>query len=149
MAALPSDGSLIVRESALQRDGLFAFLVLAFAVALARGATGASTTTGRMVVLVVFGLGSIGLLIVWVKRRRRAQWLEVSEQSIELRDPNDDTERRLVRTPATQLRFVVLGSARARSLGVGIDGTDQVLPLHFFNKKAVRAACLARGWTFV
>src|SRR3954467_9565613 len=100
MPSPPADGPLVVRESAVQRDGLFAFLLVAFTAAVVRGAIGATTTTGRVVVLVIFGGLSIGTLLVWVKRRQRSQWLEVAAGTIDLQGRNAGREAGLIRTPA-------------------------------------------------
>jgi hypothetical protein len=138
----------IIRESAGQRDGLFGFLVAAFALALVRGVMGASTSTGRIVVAVVFGALTVVGFVAWMLRRRRAPWLEISDTAIELARPGSAPRARFDRAAGGALRFVVVGSWRARSLALQQVGSDTRLGLQFFNRAAVETACIAHGWSF-
>jgi len=147
--AVSSTGySSVVRESAAARDGLFGGLVFVFSLALVRGAIGASTTTGRIVGIAFFGAIVIFGTIFWIRRRRRAPWLEISDDTIELLRPNSSAELQLAKASGNQLRFVSVGSYRSRSLGLAIVGSNTELPLQFFSKKAVKQACIEHNWEF-
>lgn len=53
--------AVVVRQSRLQRDGLFCALVAVFLIALARGYPHAQTVTGRVVLVVISG--EVGRLV--------------------------------------------------------------------------------------
>lgn len=57
------DSVTVVRASALQRDGLAAFLAIAFVVALVRGIAGSQSRGGRVTVGVIFGALLVLLVI--------------------------------------------------------------------------------------
>jgi hypothetical protein len=67
--------AIVLRQSRVQRDGLFGALTAAFLVALARGYAGAQTTTGRVVVIVFVSVVTAVLVLGWVRLIRiRAAW---------------------------------------------------------------------------
>jgi hypothetical protein len=140
--------SSVVRESAGARDGLYGALTFAFALALVRGVIGASTTAGRIVCALFFGGIVVGGIIVWIWRRRRAPWLEISDDKIVLQRPKSTEVRQLTKAPGSQLRFVSVGSMQYRSTGLTLVGSGIVLPLSFFTRKVVTQACVDHHWEF-
>ena len=148
MSSTPQSGPVVVRESAAQRNGLFAFLAVVFAAALARGVLGAATMAGRIAVIVIMGGVLVLILVLWVTRRQAKQWPEVSADSIVLRQPKVGREEVLRRTSDSRLRFTAVGAGRARQLALQIEGADDVLALQFFKQKKVEAACVTCGWIF-
>jgi hypothetical protein len=143
----PAAGLIVVRQSRLQRDGLFGVLIAVFGLALARGYTGAHTSTGRIAVAVFVCAVTAALVWAWVRLIGRPGRLEISGQAITFVD-GQGAQRVLSRLPGGQLRIVALGAGRYRQPGLTIEGTGTVIPLPFFSKKDVRRQCLAAGWSF-
>ncbi len=147
----PDPGSIIVTESRGQVGFLFGFLVLVFAVALARGVVGAQTTAGRTAAAIVCGVLIAVLLTGWIVRTRRPARLEVTEDAVRFVQRNGQVST-LSRQRGDALRFVKQhrgALSRVWTLGLTIAGTDTVITLPgFFSRNAVRQACGARGWRF-
>src|SRR5579859_789876 len=146
-ATYPDRSAITVRESRPQINTLFGFLAVACAVALARAVGGAHTTTGRVAVTVIFG----GLLVIlvtgWIAALRNPGRLEITEDAIRYsrrREPVSVLSRR----QGDDLRFVKELRGRTWRLGLTITGSGTVMPLGSFSRKAVRQACMARGWRF-
>ena len=148
-APWPADpaGAIVLRQSRLQRDGLFGALIAVFLVALVRGYPGAQTTTGRVAVLVFVSVVTAALAVGWVRLIRRPCRLEISSQTITFVDGKGAT-RVLSRRSGDELKLVSLGSGRYRQYGLTIQGADTVLPLPFFSAKQVKRQCRAAGWSF-
>ncbi len=147
----PDPGSTVVAESRSQIGVLFGFLILAFAVALARGVAGAQTTAGRTVVAVLCA-GLIAVFIRgWIVIIRRPARLEVSADAVRFVRRNGHVAT-LSRQSGDELRFVKRhrgALSRIWTLGLTITGTGTVIDLPgFFSRQAVREACRDRGWRF-
>jgi hypothetical protein len=137
-----------VTESRPQISFLFGFLTLAFAVALVRGVTGASTGSGRAAAGVFAGALVVAMVTGWIMTIRRPARLEVSEALIRYMRRNGQ-EFTLSREQGDELLFVQRRGGRTWTLGLTIAGTGTVIFLGgFFSRKAVRQACLACGWRF-
>jgi hypothetical protein len=54
----------------------------------------------------------------------------------------------LLREWGDELQFVQRRNGRTWTLGLTIAGTGTIIFLGFFSRKAIRQACLARGWRF-
>ncbi len=147
----PDPGSIIVSESRGQVGFLFGFLVLVFAVALARGVAGAQTTAGRTAAAIVCGVLIAVLITGWIAMIRRPARLEVTEDTVRFVQRNGQVST-LSRQRGDALRFVKQhrgALSRVWTLGLTIAGTDTVITLPgFFSRNAVRQACGARGWRF-
>src|SRR5215831_18378271 len=148
-AADPPAAPVVLRQSRLQRDGLFGGLTSVFLVALVRGYAGAQTATGRVVVVVFVSVVTAALVVGWVRLIRRPCRLEISGQAVTFVDGRGTT-RVLSRDQGDQLRVVRLGSGRYRQAGLAIagPGTGPAIPLPFFSVREVRRQCLAAGWSF-
>ena len=146
-AADPPAAPVVLRQSRLQRDGLFGGLTAVFLVALVRGYAGAQTATGRVVVVVFVSVVTAALVVGWIRLIRRPCRLEISGQAIMFVDGRGAT-RVLSRRSGDQLRLVSLGSGRYRQSGLTIEGAGTVLPLPFFSTKELRRQCRAAGWSF-
>jgi hypothetical protein len=145
---VPDSGATVITESRSQISSLFGFLTAAFAVALVRGVTGASTGSGRVAAGVFAGVLVVAVVAGWIVTIRRPTRLEVSEAGIRYIRRNGQ-ELTLSREWGDELLFVQRRSGRTWTLGLTIAGTGTVIYLGgFFSKKAVRQACLARGWRF-
>jgi hypothetical protein len=140
-------GPLVVRQSSLQRDGLFGGLVAVFLLALVRGLAGAQTSGGRIAVVAFVCLVVAGLTTLWVRTVTRPCRLEVTPESITLVDSRGGV-RTLSRESGGELRLVRIGSGRYRQTGMTVGGSGIVLPLPFFSIKHVRLQTAAAGWTF-
>ncbi len=139
----------MVAESRSQIGFLFGFLILVFAVALARGVTGAQSAAGRVAVAVIFGILIVVMARGWIMIARRPNRLEVTENAVTFVRRNGQVSA-LSRQQGDELRFVKKHAAamsRVWTLGLTIAGTDAVVLLSgFFSRQEVRQACRARGW---
>ena len=146
-AADSGTGTTIATQSRRQVGFLFGFLVLAFAVALVRGVTGAQTTSGRVAATVFSGILVAAFIAGWVVMIRRPARLEITEDAISY-VPRNGRVSSLSRQWGDELRFVQRLRGRIWTLGLTIVGTDTVITLGFFSRKAVKQACRAHGWRF-
>jgi len=137
----------VLRQSRLQRDGLFGALVAVFLVALARGYPHAQTATGRVVLVTFAAVVTAALAVAWARLIRRPCRLEISRQAVTFVDGRGSAQV-LSRDQGDQLRVVRLGSGRYRQPGLTIAGTGTRIPLPFFSVREVRRQCLAAGWSF-
>jgi hypothetical protein len=144
----PDSGVIVVSQSRAQARGLFGFLAVAFAAALARGVTGASTTTGRVAVSVLLGLLLAGAVVLLATAGKRLDHLEVDEDQIRYVVWNGQQRSVLAREWGSDLRFVRRAAGRFYVNCLNIRGTDKIISLPLFSNPAVRRACVARGWHF-
>ena len=141
-------GAIVVSESRSQIGILFGFLSLAFAVALARGVTGAQSTPGRPAVAVIFGILVLVCVRAWIMMARSPARLEVAGDVIRY-VPRNGQVSTLSRQQGDELRFVQRRRGpRIWTIELTIAGSGTGIVLGFFSRNAVRQACLARGWRF-
>lgn len=149
--AAPDSGSTTVTESRRNIGLLFGFLTLVATVALARGAAGARTGSGRVTVAVIFGALLLALVAGWIAQARRRAHLEITADAIRY-VRRDGQVSALSRGPGDELHFVKQHAgplSRTWTLGLTITGADTILsPLSFFSRAAIRQACRAHGWRF-
>lgn len=137
----------VIRPSKLQRDVLFAALVAVFVFAFIRGYPGATTTGGRIAVI-VFAAGVTALLIFfWVRTVRRQTLLEVSPETVTLVEPSGKRTS-LSRESGDEILVTLTGGGRYRTAALTIAGSGTLLPLSFFNISEIKRQCLASGWRF-
>ncbi len=147
-AKAPDPGAVVVAESRSQIGLLFGFLSLAFAVALARGVTGAQSTSGRAAVVVIFGILVVVCVRAWIMMIRRPARLEIAGDIIRY-VPRNGPVSTLSRQQGDELRFVRRRRGpRIWTIELTIAGSGTGIVLGFFSQNAVRQACLARGWRF-
>lgn len=142
-----SPGATIVRESRAQISTLLGFLTVACVAALARGVPGAQTAAGRVAVAVVFGGLLVILVVGWLVMLRRRRRLEITEDAVRYVQRSGQVST-LSRQQGDELRWVKQLRGRTWRLGLTCSGTDAVMLLGTFSRKAVQQACLARGWRF-
>jgi hypothetical protein len=145
--ASPVAGTVVLRQSHAQREGLFGGLVAVFVLAFARGFPGAQTTGGRIAVTVLCAGVILLLAIGWLRILRHPPRLEISGQDIRYTDGKGKVTT-LTRQSGDELRFVVTGSGRYRSRGLMVSGSPTVVPLPFFSAREVREQAVACGWLF-
>jgi hypothetical protein len=138
--------TIVVRESSVQRDGLFGLLALVFAVAFVRGVHGAATTAGTIAAGTISGVLLVAVLLTWRLVRRQGSRLLVTSQSIALVSNSAKDPTTLDRSAGDQLYFVVRGSGRYRYTALQGGGAGTPLNIQLFSRKRVRAACIAQGW---
>ena len=148
----PAGEATVLVEGRRQGNIVLLFLVAVFAVALFRLATGAQSSTSRVVGSVVFGAVLVALVVGWIRMSRRPhRRLEITEDAIRSVPP-DGRVPALSRQWGDELRFVMQhrgALSRVWVLGLTIKGTDTVMDLRGeFSREAVRQACLAHGWRF-
>jgi hypothetical protein len=147
-AKMPDPGAIVVSESRSQIGILFGFLSLAFAVALARGVTGAQSTSGRAAVAVIFGILVLVCVWAWIMMIRRPARLEIAGDVIRYL-PRNGPVSTLSRQQGDELRFVQrLRGPRIWTIELTIACSGTGIVLGFFSRNAVRQACLTRGWRF-
>jgi len=137
----------VIRPSKLQRDSLFAALVAVFIFAFIRGYPGATTTGGRIAVIVFAGGVTALLLLFWVRMIRKQTLLEVSPQAVTLVEPTGKRTT-LSRESGDEILVTVTGGGRYRTAALTIAGSGTLLPLSFFSMSEIKRQCLASGWRF-
>ena len=137
----------VIHPSKLQRDGLFGALVLVFVLAFIRGFPGATSTGGKIAVVVFAGGVTAALLWFWIRAILRPSLLEISADAITLVGPGGQ-RKTLSREAGDEVVVTVTGGGRYRSRALTIAGTGILLPLGFFSVSEVERQCLACGWRF-
>ncbi len=74
-------GTTVVTQNRRQIGLLFGFLVLAFAVALARGVAGAQTTSAHVAAAVFGGVLVVAFVAGWIVMIQRPARLEITEDA--------------------------------------------------------------------
>ena len=150
---VPDPEATVLVERRVQASIVFAFLVIAFALALFRLVTGAQTSSGRVAGTVVFGAVLVVLIVGWIRwGRSPRRRLEVTADAVRCVPPGGRVSA-LSRQSGDELRFVSQhrGGAMSRIwvLGLAINGTDAIMDVRGeFPHDAIRQACIARGWRF-
>jgi hypothetical protein len=137
----------VIRPSKIQRDSLFAALVAVFVLAFIRGYPGATTTGGRIAVIVFAGAVTSLLLLFWVRMIRKQTLLEVTPQAVTLVEPTGKRTT-LSRESGDEILVTVTGGGRYRTAALTIAGSGTLLPLSFFSMSEIKRQCLASGWRF-
>jgi hypothetical protein len=137
----------VIRPSKIQRDSLFAALVAVFVFAFIRGYPGATTTGGRIAVIVFAGAVTALLLLFWVRTIRKQTVLEVSPEAVTLVEPTGKRTT-LSRESGDEILVTVTGGGRYRTAALTIAGSGTLLPLSFFSMGEIKRQCLASGWRF-
>lgn len=137
-----------MRQHSRTVDLVCGFVVLAFGLALFRGRAGADTATGRLVGDVVLG----GLLAVsvaaWVWFRRRPSMLTISRDEIRFSHRGRGEGTVLRRTGDLYVATPLGPGGAHRERYLKVVGSDEVVPLLFFDWEKVRRACVSMGWRF-
>jgi hypothetical protein len=131
----------------MQRDGLFGALVLIFVLAFVRGYPGATTTGGRIAVVIFAAVVTALVIWGWVRAVRRPSYLEISAQAVTLVDAGGQRQT-LHRESGDEILVTTVGGGRYRRSALTIAGSGTVLPLSFFSMSAIRRQCVACGWRF-
>ncbi len=143
----PGSAATVVKESRSQIGFLSSFLALVCAVALVRGVLGASTGAGRVAAGVSFGALVVVLVAGTIWLTRHPTRLEITEAAVTYVNRAGQAHS-LLREWGDVLQFVQRRNGRSWVLGLTIAGTDNLIVLGFFSRKAIRQAGLARGWRF-
>jgi len=139
--------TVVVTESLAQISALYGILTLAFAVALDRGVAGASGTSGRVAVVVIFAAILVLLIRAWVAMLLRPGRLQVTADEIRYLRHSGKASA-LSREWGGELSFVKVRRGRIWTRGLAVTGTDNVILLGYFSRPAIREACETRGWRF-
>ncbi len=142
-----SSDTVVVTESRAQISALYGVLTLAFAVALDRGVAGASGTSGRVAVVVIFAAILVLIVRAWVAMLLRPGRLQVTADEIRYLRHSGKVSA-LSRQWGDELSFVKVRRGRIWTRGLAVTGTDTVLLLGYFSRAAIRDACRSRGWRF-
>jgi hypothetical protein len=137
----------VVTESRGQISLLYGILTLALAVALDRGVSGASSTSGRVAVVVIFAAVLVLIARAWVAMLARPGRLQVTAEEIRYLRHSGKVSA-LSRQWGDELNFVKVRRGRIWTRGLAVTGTDTVLLLGYFSRTAIREACRTRGWHF-
>ena len=139
--------TVVVTESRAQISALYGVLTLAFAVALDRGVAGASGTSGRVAVVVIFAAILVLIVRAWVAMLLRPGRLQVTADEIRYLRHSGKVSA-LSRQWGDELSFVKVRRGRIWTRGLAVTGTDNVILLGYFSRPAIREACQSRGWRF-
>jgi hypothetical protein len=121
--------------------------VFVFVLAFIRGYPGATTTGGRIAVIVFASALTALLLWIWVKTIRRQAKLEISPEAVTLVEAGGKRTT-LSRESGDEILVTVIGGIRYRTAALTIAGSGTLLPLSFFNLSEIKRQCLATGWRF-
>ena len=136
---------IVIEQSKTNVNVLWGFLSIAFAVALWRGHQGAETNSGRVVLDVLFSAAVVVCVAMWISSHKHPARLEISQDVISLwhgRKPNSVDLRR---TGDLYLHRVITPRGGSRNY-LKVVGSDDAIPLVYFNWKNVEPACRAAGW---
>jgi hypothetical protein len=135
----------VITESRAQVSALYGILTLAFAVALDRGLAGASSTSGRVAVSLIFAAILALILRAWIAMLLRPGRLQVTADEIRYLRHGGKVSA-LSRQWGDELSFVKVRRGRIWTRGLAVTGTDNVILLGYFSRPAIREACQSRGW---
>ena len=136
---------IVIEQSNTSVNVLWGFLSVAFAVALWRGHQGAETDAGRLVFDVIFGAGLILSVAAWISFHRHPSRLEISKNVITFSHRGRPNAIELGRPGPLYVHRVFNPKGGAQSY-LKVGGSDDAIPLVFFNWKHVESACRATGW---
>jgi hypothetical protein len=143
----PDPGAVVVTESRGQISAAYGIITLAFAVALDRGVAGASSTSGRVAVAVIFAAILVLFGRAWILMLLRPGRLEITADEVRYVRRGGKVSA-LSRQWGDELSFVKVRRGRIWTRGLTVAGTDNVILLGYFPRNAVREACRSRGWHF-
>jgi hypothetical protein len=143
----PAHGDVVVvRQSRARRDGMFGILLAVFAVALGRGVSGASTTAGRIAVVVIFGLIVIVIAVAWVRAILRPAHLDISPRLIHYAGAPGGSRPDLIKDNGPEVRVYWRRAGRTSYLTIEQPASTLRWSLPYFSPRAVADACRACGW---
>jgi hypothetical protein len=137
--------AVVITESRAQVSALYGILTLAFAVALDRGLAGASSTSGRVAVALIFAAILALIVRAWIAMLLRPGRLMVTADEIRYLRHGGKVSA-LSRQWGDELSFVKVRRGRIWTRGLAVTGTDNVILLGYFSRPAIREACQSRGW---
>jgi hypothetical protein len=143
----PDPGAVVVTESRGQISAAYGIITLAFAVALDRGVAGASSTSGRVAVAVIFAAILVLFGRAWILMLLRPGRLEITADEVRYVRRGGKVSA-LSRQWGDELSFVKVRRGRIWTRGLTVAGTDNVILLGYFPRNAIREACRSRGWRF-
>jgi hypothetical protein len=136
---------IVIEQSKVSVNVLWGFLSIAFAVALWRGHAGAQTDPGRLVTDVLLGAAVVVCVAAWISSHRHPARIEVSPDAIALwhRGKPNSVELRRTGDLYVYRRITPRGGVHSY---LKVSGSDDAIPLVYFNWKDVERACRAAGW---
>jgi hypothetical protein len=117
-----------------------------FAVAVARGVTGASTTAGRVAVTVLIGFVVIVIAVAWVRALLRPAHLEISPHLIHYAGAPGGSRPDLIKDNGQLVPVYWRRAGRASYLMIEQPATGLRWSIPYFSLPAVAKACRACGW---
>lgn len=147
MAGDGGGDAIVVKQSSAFRDGLFGVLDVVFILIVVRALTGSGATSGKVVLVVLFGLLFVGCTVVWVLVRRHPSHLEISADRIRYVTGKGD-EPDIVRANGDELEFAteVASGGRSSMLTLRQTATSVTWQLPLFRVNPISAALGQRQW---
>jgi hypothetical protein len=136
---------IVIEQSKTKVNVLWGFLTIAFAVVLWRGHEGAQTDLGRLAGDILFGAAVVVSVAAWISSHRHPARLEVSQDVISLWHRGKPNSVELRRTGDLYVYWRINPRGGAQSY-LKVSGSDDAIPLVYFNWKNVESACRAAGW---
>jgi hypothetical protein len=123
-------------------------VILALGIAIAEPQQ--PSTGNRIGVPIFFGFFIVLCIMIWIGSNRRRDQIEVTQDAIKYVRRSGRVALTLPRSEIDNLRIIRRLSDRKLFLvdRLVVTGTDSWMTLHWFSTRAVRQACLARGWRF-
>ena len=138
-----------IKQSNMNVHAIWGTLAGAFAIALWLGHKGAETDAGRLAVDLFAGGIVVISVAFWVWFLVHPAELHVSPELITLLHRKSKGSTDLRPTGELYLHRVRVGAKGGTQTYLRVTGSDEMIPLVFFDWKKVREACLATGWRFV
>ena len=129
-----------------QVDLFWSLLCLLFVAVIAADLATASTTGGKVVGSLIFGLLLVGSLGIWITQRRHPSELRVSYDEIVRSERGRAARTVLLREDGPDLMFVLIRMQRGALWGLAQPGGDTRLDVQNFRMPDLRRALDAHGW---
>ena len=145
---LRQDSGVIVIEQRRRYTVAFGLMIVILALGLAVSETNPYSVASRIVVAVFFGAFIALCVWLWFALNRRRNRIEVTNDAIRYVHRSAEPVVVMSRPEASELRILRRLSDRKLFLydRLVVPGTDTWINLKWFSSRAVREACVARGW---
>jgi hypothetical protein len=146
-SSFASRSAIVLTEKASRLHFVFAFLSLAFGLALIRGHSGAATDAGRVAVDLFMGGLLLIVLVTWWYLYRHPVRLGIGSDAITLWYRGGKSAQQFLRDSGDL--YIRYAGGRYPQPYLRITGSDEAIRMAWFDIKQVTDACVASGWRFV
>jgi hypothetical protein len=145
---LRQDSGVIVIEQRRRYTVAIGLMIVILALGLAVSETNPSSVASRIVIAVFFGAFIALCVWLWFALNRRRNRIEVTDDAIRYIHRSGEPVVVISRTEADEIRILRRLSDRKLFLydRLVVPGADSWTNLKWFSSRAIREACVARGW---